>query len=47
MLRDAKPYYQAADEWPHAVDILLEAISKDRERVEKMNERLAKVRFIV
>lgn len=46
-LRDAKPYYQAEGEWHNAVDILLEAISKDRERVEKMNERLEKVRFMV
>jgi hypothetical protein len=29
------------------VDILLEAVSKDRERVEKMNERISKVRYIV
>ena len=41
--RDAKPYYQAADEWHNAEDLLLEAISKDRERVEKMNERISKV----
>ena len=47
ILRDVNPYCQAADEWPNAVDILLEAISKDRERVEKMNERISKVRFIV
>jgi len=47
VLRDANPCYQAADEWQDAEDLLLEAISKDRERVEKMNERMSKVRFIV
>ena len=47
ILRDANPYYQAEGEWHNAVDILLEAISKDRERVEKMNERLEKVRFLI
>lgn len=47
ILRDAKPYSQAADEWHNAEDLLLEAISKDRERVEKMNERISKVRPIV
>ena len=46
ILRDVNPYYQAADEWHNAEDLLLEAISKDRERVEKMNERISKVRFM-
>ncbi len=47
ILRDAKPYYQAANEWWDAENLLIEAISKDRERVEMMNERISKVRFII
>jgi len=45
ILRDAKPNYQAADQWGNAKVILNEAIAKDKARVEAMNARFDKVRL--
>ena len=47
ILPGTKPYIQAADQWPKALDILHKATAKDKERVEKMNERFKKVRLTV